>query len=277
MKEFHIINVGASIITNYQKQEKIPLEIKNAKLSDNEFWKKILDNSKIMKDIYQFIKSDPLKNSAELNAFLKKIENSKSYIELYFIGTKTPVNEICVRTLERYMKELGFSIYTSKEFPGYFLKTFEGEDRKKEFVKGISDMLDHLVRLAQKKKEEGYKVFFNSTGGFKAHVIVCALAGFITHSEVYYLNEEFQDIINFPPLLYIPKGKEIELLNILSDEKPRLGEEIEILLNDFAEEIQRLEFYGLIEVECNDYDQPYKVKIKKIGKLILNEITKNKD
>jgi len=277
MKEFHIINVGASIITNYQKQEKIPLEIKNAKLSDNEFWKKILDNSKITKDIYQFIKSDPLKNSAELNAFLKKIENSKSYIELYFIGTKTPVNEICVRTLERYMKELGFSIYTSKEFPGYFLKMFEGEDRKKEFVKGISDMLDHLIRLAQKKKEEGYKVFFNSTGGFKAHVIVCALAGFITHSEVYYLNEEFQDIINFPPLLYIPKGKEIELLNILSDEKPRLVEEIEILLNDFAEEIQRLEFYGLIEVECNEYDQTYKVKIKKIGKLILNEITKNKD
>jgi putative CRISPR-associated protein (TIGR02619 family) len=275
VKEFHIINVGASIITNYQKQKSI---LKEVKLSDNEFWIRILDNSEFMNDIYQFVNKDPKINSAELNAFFRKIENSKASIEVYFSGTKTPVNEICVRTLERYMKESGFSIYTPKEFHGYFLETYNGEDREKEFVKGISDMLDHLIRLAQRKKEEGYKVFFNPTGGFKAHVIACSLAGFMTQCEVYYLNEEFQDLITFPPLFYIPKGKELELLNILSDNKPRASSDSDFkrLIDNFNDEIQRLEFYGLIECEYDEFGKPYRIKIKKVGEFILSEIIKLK-
>jgi putative CRISPR-associated protein (TIGR02619 family) len=277
MKEFHIINVGVSIVTNYQRYSHPPDYIKNATLSNNELWQELLENPKIMNEIYEFVRLAPKKNSAELNAFLRKIDNSKASIEVYFTGTKTPVNEICVRTLERYMKELGFTVYTTKEFPGYFLEAYSGENRTKEFVKGISDMLDHLVTLAKKKKEEGYKVYFNPTGGFKAHVIVCALAGFMTYSEVYYLNEEFQDLIIFPSLFYIPKDKEIELLNILSDKIPRSGSEFENINIQFSDEIQRLESYGLIKIEYGESNTLFRIKITNVGELILKEIKKKED
>jgi len=100
------------------------------------------------------------------------------WLKFYFTGTKTPANEICVKTLERFMKQRDFKVYITKEFPGYFVQTIKSEDRSKSFVKGISDMLDHLISLAEKKKREGYKVYFNPTGGFKAHVIASALSGF---------------------------------------------------------------------------------------------------
>ena len=267
-REFHIINVGASIITNYQK---IKEDFKNIKLSDNFFWQNILDNPILMNDIYEFIKKEPKKNSAELNTFLRKIENTENFIEVYFVGTKTPVNEICVRILERYIKDLGFSVYISKEFHGYFLEISKGEDRAKEFVKDALNMLDHLIRLAQMKKKEGYKVLFNPTGGFKAHVIICALAGFITQSVVYYLNEEFQEVITFPPLFYLPKPKEIELLKILLEKKSISIYEFEKLTENFKEEIERLELYGLIESELDQHENVYKIRLKNLTQFILKD------
>lgn len=269
MKEFHIINVGASIITNFQRSSSSPLEIKNVKLSDNDFWKSCLDDSKFMNQLFDFVRFDPKRNSAELNSFLRKIENSQNEIEVYFSGTKTPVNEICVRTLERFMKETGITVYVPKEFPGYFLETFYGEDRKEAFIKGISEMLDHLIRLATKKKEEGYRVYFNPTGGFKAHVIACALAGFMTNCEVYYLNEEFDDVITFPPLFYLPKGREIELLEKLEDHLPRGGEDYEMLEKEFSDEMERLENYGLLEREKDEFGKFFRVRITNKGLLYL--------
>jgi putative CRISPR-associated protein (TIGR02619 family) len=273
MKEFHIINVGVSIITNYQKVQE---ELKDKKLSDNEFWRDFLKNPKKLDEIYNFVCKDPKKNSAELNSFLRKIENSNNRIEVYFTGTKTPVNEICVRTLERFMSDKGYIVYVSKEFPGYFMETYVGEDRVKSFTNGISDMLDHLIRLAKKKKEEGYKVFFNPTGGFKAHVIACALAGFMTYSEVYYLNEEFQDVITFPPLFYIPKGREIELLKILADKRPRSGKECEEIFKEYEKEIERLILYNLIEDEKDDTGRIFRIKITNKGELIVREFQERK-
>jgi putative CRISPR-associated protein (TIGR02619 family) len=269
VKEFHIINVGVSIITNFQKSDLSPEETKNVKLSDNELWRFFLDNSNMMNKLYDFVNSDPRRHSAELNALLRKIENSQNEIEVYFTGTKTPVNEICVRTLERFMKERGITVYTTKEFPGYFLVSFDGEDKVSFFVNGISDMLDHLIRLATKKKEEGYRVYFNPTGGFKAHVIASALAGFMTNCEVYYLNEEFNDIITFPPLFYLPKGKEVDLLKILKDKEIRNEKAYEKLEEEFSEEIDRLEIYGLLEREQDESGRFYRIMITNRGILYL--------
>ncbi|HAA83489.1 MAG: hypothetical protein PWQ78_192 [Petrotoga sp.] len=270
MKEFHIINVGTTIITNFQRSNLSSQEVKTARLSDNVFWKNFLDNPKLMNELYEFVKSNPKKNSAELNSFLRMIENYKSsQIEVYFTGTKTPVNEICIRILEKYMIENGFTVYTSKEVPGYFLTTYFEEDKVRSFVQGISEMLDHLIKLASKKKEEGYEVYFNPTGGFKAHVIANALAGFMSFCNVYYIHEEFDDLIVFPPLFYLPKGKEIELLEILQDKIPKSGKEYEKLADNFAEEMERLEHYGLIEREKDEFGKLYRVKITNKGLLYL--------
>jgi putative CRISPR-associated protein (TIGR02619 family) len=269
MNEFHIINVGASIITNYQKTRD---DLKNRKLADNQFWGEILATPRELKEIYEFVKNNPYQNSAELNSFLRKIKNTKNRIEVYFTGTKTPVNEICVRALERFMRDNSFTVYTTKEFPGYFMETYEGEDRVKSFSAGIVDMLNHLIRLAKAKRQAGYRVFFNPTGGFKAHVIACALAGFMTGAEVYYLNEEFNDVVTLPPLFYIPRGQERELLNLLADGQPRSGKECETIFNTYGDSVERLITYNLIDAETDDTGAIFRIKITSRGRLINQEL-----
>lgn len=274
MKEFQIINVGTSIITNYMKSLNEADEIKKKQLSDNQFWEAKLSNAQFLQSIYTFVKEKPMERSAEINSFLRKVSGSSNQIEVYFVGTKTPVNEICVRTLERFMKESGYTVYTPKEIPGYFMETTYGEDRVKSFIEGMSDMLDHLIKIVEKKKEQAYRVYFNPTGGFKAHVITMAIAGFMTGCEVYYIHEEFQDIIIFPPLFYLPKGKEQKLLEILLDKPGKFvtGKEFETLLSDFNEEMDRLASFGLTEYEFDENNRPSCIRITNKGKLIFNQL-----
>ncbi|MCS7230447.1 MAG: putative CRISPR-associated protein [Candidatus Kryptonium sp.] len=269
-KQFHIINVGNSLLTNFQK---VTPEISKVSQADNEFWKKMIEDTKFLDSIFNFLKNNPKENSAEMNTFLRVVENVEpNDVEVYLSGTNTYSNEICVRTIQRFLKAEGYRIYDNPTFSGYFFEAsrYDDEYAKNEFVKGVAEMLDRFIYLALKKMEEGYQVFINPTGGLKAHVIACALAGFLTGSEVYYMNEEFRTVVYLPKLFYLPKGREVELLNILSDKKPRSGPEFEKIQKTFQDEMERLRVYGLVEIESDEETgKPFRVKITNRGYLFV--------
>jgi len=264
-KEFHLITVGNSLITNYQKNID-DSKIKNAGMGD-EIWSELINDSSFLKNIYDFLSEKPRERSAELNSFLKYCEKhsiNPATCEIYLSGTQTASNEIALRTIEKYFKEgLNCTMCSSPQFPGYFNKPLE--TAVDEFIKGLTDILDCFIYLASKKKKERYKVVFNPTGGFKAHVITSALAGFLTGCEVYYMHEEFKDIIKFPPLFYLPRGNELKVLEILSDKKTKSNKEFEGLINKYADEINRLEHYGLVEVERDEFNEACGIRITNKG------------
>jgi putative CRISPR-associated protein (TIGR02619 family) len=280
MKEFHIISSGVSVITNAQRQGYFPKEVK---ISDEDYWRKFLDNPSEINKIKEFVSSDPFKNSAELNTFLRVVEGKDpKTIEVYLFGTKTSVSELCRRVLENYLKEKGYAIYTPYEVSGYFWEAqYDESYAADEFKKGVAELLDRLITLAKKKINEGYKVYFNPTGGLKAHVIATALAGFLVDTEVYYMNEEFNKVVFLPKLYYLPKGKEINLLNSLSQSSYVSGRDAQEMINQFPNETERLQVYGLIDVEKDEYDNVYRIKINHKGKLFSqifsrkNEVEKN--
>jgi len=269
MKEFHIISSGVSVITNAQRQGVLPKEVKT---SEEDYWRNILENPAEINKLKQFVSSDPYKNSAELNTFLRVVKDKDpKNVEVYLFGTKTASNELCRRVLESYLKEQGYTIYTPYEVSGYFWEAkYDESYAVDEFKKGISELLDRLISLAKKKIEEGYKVYFNPTGGLKAHVIVTALAGFLVGAEVYYMNEEFNEVVFLPKLYYLPRGKELELLNKLYLQKVVSGTDAERLLNQFPDEAERLQIYGLIDIE-RDGSKVYRIKITDRGKLFLEQ------
>ena len=272
MKEFHIISVGVSILSNAQKKNIIN---PNIKISDNNEWLKILENPQEIQKIIDFVKTNPKQNSAELNTFLRVTQNKDpKNIEIYLLGTKTYSNEICRLALQNFLKENKYTIYTPSEVSGYFweAQNYNPQFAIDEFQKGISELLDKLIYLANKKKEQGYKVYFNPTGGLKAHVITTALAGFLTNTEIYYMNEEFNDVVFLPKLFYLPKGKEIQLLSLLKDKKPKSGKEFLNLYKEYQQEIERLQIYNLIEIEKDKNNNPYRIKITDKGEFILKTI-----
>lgn len=269
MKEFHIISSGVSILTNAKRAGKLP---EDKRIADEDYWEMLIRDPSEINKIKEFVKLDPYKNSAELNTFLRVVKDKNpEEIEVYLFGTKTSSNELCRRVIEAYLKELGFKLYTPVEVSGYFWEAkFDEKYAIDEFKKGISELLDRLIYLAKRKKEEGYKVYFNPTGGLKAHVITTALGAFLADAEVYYMNEEFNTVVFMPPLFYIPKGKEVEILRRLSIIKYLSGKDAEKLYLDTPNEIERLLTYGLITVEKDESNTIYRIKVTERGKF-LNE------
>jgi len=262
--ELHLITVGNSLIRNYQRIIDDP-KIKSAGMGD-EIWSELIKRPLFLKGIYDFLCNNPKENSAELNSFLRYCEQRKikpQMCEIYLSGTQTASNEIALTTIGKYFKELGCTMYSPPQFPGYFDKPLEMA--ADEFIRGITNILDRFIYIASIKKRDGYKVVFNPTGGFKAHVITSALAGFLTGCEVYYIHEEFKDVIIFPPLFYLPRGDELKVLEILSDKKPKSGKEFEELINKYGDEIDRLEHYGLVEIERDEFGKAYRIKITNKG------------
>lgn len=270
MREFHIISSGLSILSNAKNAGILPKEVK---VADEDYWKMLLQNPLEIIKLKEFVKLDPYKNSAELNTFLRVVKNKNpNEIEVYLFGTKTNSNELCRRVIEAYLKELGFRLYTPIEVSGYFWKArFDEKYAIDEFRKGISELLDRLIYLAKKKKEEGYKVYFNPTGGLKAHVIATALAAFLVDADVYYMNEEFNEVVFIPPLFYIPKGKEVDILQKLYKNSYLSGKNAEDLYSAVPDEIERLKIYGFVTVE-EEFSKVYRIKITSKGKFLKERL-----
>ncbi len=274
MKEFHIITVGTSIITNAQKQ-KIAGLTGEEKTADEKFWEGKIDDPDFIRKLVEFVKEDPKSYSAEMNTFLRVAERKKAEdISVYFVSTRTKIGELCKVILEEFLKEKGYNLFTGFEVSGYFWESayFDEKFAKDSFKKDISQLVDRLIYLANKKKKEGFRVYFNPTGGLKAHVIACALAGFLTNSEIYYMNEEFKDIVFLPFLLYLPKGKELEVLDALSDQVSRRGKEAESFIEKYENEIARLKIYGFVEINESKDSKLFKIRITNKGKFLLEEL-----
>lgn len=271
-KQLHIITVGNSIITNYQRKRNQEL----SKLPSNSpEWKRLLNDKNFLNTVFDYVMEDPRGNSAEINSFqgyLDKKKINEQSCSVYLTGTKTHINEIAVISLQRYFKEKGVELFNPREISGYFWEKEFKADAVSEFQRGISELLDTFLRIATKKKEDGYDVVFNPTGGMKPHVITCALAGFMMGCEIYYIHEEFdkKDLVILPPLLYLPRGKEIELLRELKNRKLLSGSDFEKYRKGNEEEVERLITYGLVEVETDEKTgRDYRIKLTSKGKFII--------
>jgi len=268
MKELHIISTGISLLTNAQKAGLLP----ERKISEEEYWQSLLKSSYEIQKLVEFLRYEPLKNSAEMNTFLRVVHGKPAgSIEIYLFGTKTASNELCRVAIEQFLKESGYTIYNPYEISGYFweAKYYESSYAIDKFKLGISELFDRLIYLARKKQKEGYRVFFNPTGGLKAHVITAALAGILTECEVYYMNEEFHEVVFLPKLFYIPKGRELELLRKLSQKKVFTGLECEEIERNYYEELDRLEIYGLVARTPKEFQKALWITSK--GLLFITE------
>lgn len=276
MPQLHIINVGNSLLSKLSEEgliEKKPF-------SEEDYWKSISENKTLINRIYEKVKLNPQKYSAELNSFLHFVGLHKqdySQITIYLSGTTTSSNNISLEIIRKYLRtELQCNVLNPKEVSGYFFEAsaYDSGYAIDEFTEGISNILDTFIGLAQKKKKEGYEVFFNPTGGFKAHVIACAIAAVLTQSQMYYIHEEFKKLVIFPPLFYLPKGNEIKILQQLSDKKPISGEKFKQLEKQYPGELERLNSYRLISIEYNDDNLPYRARITNAGLYFLELKTK---
>ncbi len=258
MKEFHIVSVGNSLIKNFIDNDSSPTTSMG-----NGIWNNLINDSSFLDRMQKFLEKAPMQYSAEINSLLhycKKKGIKPIDIEVFPVATTTPSNEIALSAICKYFHSIGISVYNPSQFSGYF--GCRSAEACENFTKGMIEMLDKMVYIVSCKKKEGYHVCLNATGGFKAYVITLALVGFMTQSEVYYMHEEFDDVIVFPSLFHIPESREMELIQILSANEP----DHNYLFNNFPAEISLLCKYHILKI--SEYDGESKIELTNIGKFI---------
>jgi putative CRISPR-associated protein (TIGR02619 family) len=275
MKELHIITVGTSILSNFGR-------IKNIKLppfSDENFWSQKLEDKTFHEELLKFLEENPKRYSAELNSLLSFLEKRKiedfGNVYFYLIGTATSSGELCVTVLRNYLKKKGFrDLGEPKEVYGYFKELKEEEDRVESFQRGLRELLNATIRLAKQKHQEGFKIYFNPTGGFKAHVIMLGLASTLTGFPFYYIHEEFRDVIEFYPLFLKLTEEEKALIKLLYETKRISRSDKPDLLKEYENIIEQLANLGIVEIKKDD-SILVEVKITPLGETIFETTFKN--
>lgn len=207
-QELHIVTVGNSLLSHY-----LLFKNESRKFHDHQFWSQFLDNPKQLDNLYSYLTLEPMRNSAEVNSitrYLMKHHMTPQQVRIFLLGTQTPSNEIVRNTLMRYLREEGFAFMDlPTHIPGY--KSLQPELSDLEtFAQGLSQMLEILLGLIEHGSHNHSRVLLNPTGSYKAHVMIMGLAAFITGSPLYYIHEEFSDIVEFPPVFYYPTKEELQ-------------------------------------------------------------------
>lgn len=274
-KDLHVVTVGASLLGHAQRAQIAGLS-SSVKVSDEEEWKRFRDDPERMDQLRAFLAQAPQHHSAELNSFLRAVSKRQrrpDQVDVYPVGTQTAAGGVAAECVGKWLSNQGYGVMQGVLPGAYFADGPSHAEQAERLGEGLVKMLEHLIDLAMRNAQNYERIFFNPTGGMKAHVITCALAGFLTGCQVYYMHDEFQDVVFLPPLFYLPNPTERGLLGTLADRKPRVGPEYQSLEQKHGgETLDRLERFGLLVRERDpETDRPYRVQITAKGRRLSEE------
>ena len=227
MNKIHITSVGASIITNFKRENptiEIPLIDEDRKFEN--LW---TDKNKFNL-ILDYVNDNPYKASAELNA-LKEFIINENVNEVHLIITDTFVGKITSEIIKNFLSTKNIKC-TGKTIPGYYKEVANSEeDAEEKFVKGLSDLRDSLISYIKEKNKSdpNDEILINATGGFKPEILILMLVGSLTNSRVYYIHEFFKRIMFLPPVFlpYINSSITKALSEIYNMPQKRISGELQ--------------------------------------------------
>jgi len=207
----HLVICGTSIIDNYSRIPTIPDEDKRICENDHELLERSSPANTFFLKVYEYLKRDPWRASAELNAMRKYLENGLVN-EVYLYHTDTGRGRFCATILEKYLRD----IYMLQKIESIRV---EGFGVKEYFEDGLVNLLDKLMDKIQKLTKPGNKIYLNATGGFKPeNAITIIAASLLNINEIYYIHEKFIEPIKLPILPITINPKYTKLLKELHQE-----------------------------------------------------------
>lgn len=167
MSRVIISSVGTSLIVNLRKQQIDPTD---------------------EKAVFNYMSEHTAPASAETNALSRVALTGDS---LYFLASETAEGELCGRLLAEFYRAQGFV----SEF-----RLIRGlSSQSAGFVQyGLRNYVQELSDIIIKAQRKGQAIEINNTGGFKAQIAYANVVGLIFRIPVFYIHENFKDIIYMP-------------------------------------------------------------------------------
>jgi len=189
MSYVHIVTVGASLASNYEKDRigkrvlEAEIEEKLSKMRDAE---KVQYSKELLRYLYEKCEEGKLTEaSAELNAITRYLNE----ISLaYLIHTDTNLGRCCATALKGYLADRGVQVAEPIEIKG-----LHGPET---FQRGLANLVREIAHILTHHKN----VRICATGGFKPEVALASVLGFIAKAPVYYIHESFGQEIHLPTL-----------------------------------------------------------------------------
>jgi len=178
-----ICTVGRSLLSNFERL--------NPDLKNN------FSKEYVVKELLNKNPSDKL-CGAEINSTysLVKKEFIQDNYEIFLLVSDTEdgrkTGEILKNYFENEKSPLQFQQVVIKEIKG-----LTGEEKIEFKNKGLKEIANTLVDLSSKSPET---TIINATGGYKAQISFATLIGQILKIPVYYMFEQFDEIIELPPM-----------------------------------------------------------------------------
>ena len=166
--------------------------------------------------------ADPVAASAETNT-LRAIEAQDSD-HLLFLHSDTPEGRFCSERLQHFYAE----VVKCRDVAGRSL-TALGYAHPSFSQKGLKVLVQEAIEAVKQAREQALDPVFCATGGFKAEIAFLNLLGALLEVEVYYIHEQFREIVRLPRL---PLGWNTEWVlqrqNFFEwiDEEPRPSAEV---------------------------------------------------
>ena len=176
MSRLLIITVGTSLLTNqgWNGRDGDPLP----DAADVETW---LD------------RTDPVKASAETNT-LQAIGVQDSD-HLLFLHSDTQEGRFCSERLQHFYAD----VVKCRAVAGRSL-TALGYAHASFSQKGLKVLVQEAIKAVNQAREKNLRPVFCATGGFKAEIAFLNLLGALLEVEVYYIHEQFREIVRLPRL-----------------------------------------------------------------------------
>lgn len=192
MTEHHIVTVGISLLTNYERERKT---LREATLSQHQ-------------QLLEFIEQNPAKASAELNSLNSRTNflnrDLKEHFGISLVYTDTREGKFSTTMLRTFLERKGFAPLEVKLRNIALPKTPETEEEIKEAQRlaneGLQELQEKITEHVEKLKNNmpALKLYFNATGGYKAQVAILYGLGKKLNIPVYYMHEEYKVAIELP-------------------------------------------------------------------------------
>ena len=136
--------------------------------------------------------ADPISASAEANTLYSV--NMDSTDRVLFLHSDTPEGRFCSERLSAYVRA-----GRCREAQGCVLKALSYHHAS--FAqRGLKSLVSESVTAITTAWRDGLQPVFCATGGFKAEIAFLNLLGALLDVEVYYIHEQFRQIVRLPRL-----------------------------------------------------------------------------
>ncbi len=114
--------------------------------------------------------------------------------KLFLCVSDTPDGEATGRILQSYYRDLFKRVQILK------IVGLQSGDAKRFRNHGLRNLVREIADIVKHEREHGREIIINATGGFKAQISFAGLIGQILEIPVFYMFENFSEVIELPPL-----------------------------------------------------------------------------